>query len=171
MNDYNKIILLDRPQEFTSNDYWELSKAFKNHTQRQLFEAMQKMFLSTPDDGEIGGWFNKFKKSIRKFWDDFKKYRCQPNIEEDFLGKPYIYFLKVFGIETQNEDTPAEIAADTSLTFRSSDQQEGSVRISTSLSQKNLVGANIMCHSHTPKSGPHSSLYGWIGSSFLDAVL
>ena len=127
------------------------------------------MFLSTPDDGEIGGWFNKFKKSIRKFQDDFKKCRCQPNIEEDFLDNPCIYFLKVLGIETQNED-PADIAADTSLTFRSSDQQEDSVRVSTSLSQKNLVGANIMCHSHAPKNGPHSTLYGWIGSSFLDAV-
>ena len=45
----------------------------------------------------------------------------QPNFEEDFLGKSCTYFLKVFGIEIQNEDTPAEITADTSVTFRSSD--------------------------------------------------
>ena len=137
----SKITLLDRPQDFTNKDYWELSKVFKNNTQWQLFEAMQKMFLSTPDDGE--GSFNKFRKNIGKFRDDFKKNRRQPNFEVDFLGKPCIYFLNVFGIETQNEDTLAKITANTPLTFKSSDQQEGSVRISTSLSQKNLVGANM----------------------------
>ena len=79
VNDYNEIILLDISQKFTNNDYWELSKAFKNHTQRQLFEAMQKMFLSTPDDDEVGSWFNKFKKSIGKFRNDFQKKRRQPN--------------------------------------------------------------------------------------------
>ena len=105
----NKIILLGRPQEFTNNYYWELSKVFQNHTQRQLFEAMQKMFLPAPDVGEVGGRFNKFRKSIGKFRDIFMKNRRQPNFKEDFLGKPCIYFLKVFGIETQNnEDTPAD---------------------------------------------------------------
>ena len=78
VNDYNKIILLDMPQKFTNNDYWEL---------------MQKMFLSTPDDGEVGSWFNKFKKSNGKFWNDFQKKRRQPNFEKDFLGRPCIYFL------------------------------------------------------------------------------
>ena len=132
------------PQEFTNNDYWELSKVFKNHTQRQLFEAMQKIFLLSPDEGEVAGGFNKFKKSTGKFRVDFEKNRRQPNFEEDFLSKPCMYFLKVFGIETQSENTPAELTvADTSLTFRSSDPQEGSVRVSTSLSQKNLVGANM----------------------------
>ena len=138
-----KITLLDRPQEFTDNDYWELSKVFKNHTQRQLFEAMQKMFVSTPDDGKVGVRFNKFKKSIGKFRDDYKKNRCQPNFKEDFFGKPCIHFLKVFGIETQNEDASAEITADSPLTFRSSDQQEVPARVSISLSQKNLVGENM----------------------------
>ena len=57
---------------------------FINHIQRQLFEAMQKMFVLTPDDGEVGGRFNKFQKSIGKFWDDFKNTRCQPNFKEDF---------------------------------------------------------------------------------------
>ena len=84
VNDYNQIILLDRPQDFTNNDYWELSMVFISHTQRQLFEAMQKMFALTPDDGEVGGRFNKFQKSIGKFWDDFKNTRCQPNFKEDF---------------------------------------------------------------------------------------
>ena len=34
VDDHDKIILLDGPQEFTNNDYWELSKVFNNHTQR-----------------------------------------------------------------------------------------------------------------------------------------
>ena len=133
VDDYNKITLLDRPQEFTNDYYWELSKVFKNHTMRELFEAMQKIFVSTPDDGEVGGRFNKFRKSIWKFRDDYKKNRCQPKF----------YFLKVFGIETQNEDASAEITADTPLTFRSSDQQEVPARVPISLSQKNLVGENM----------------------------
>ena len=33
VDDNNKITLLDRPQEFTNNDFWELSKVFKNHTE------------------------------------------------------------------------------------------------------------------------------------------
>ena len=141
---YHKIILLDRPQEFTNNDYWELSKVFQNHTQRQLFEAMQKMFLPAPDAGEVWGRFNKFKKSIGKFRVDFSKNRRQPNFEEDFLGKPCTYFLKVFGIETQNTDTQVEITADTPLSFTNSDQQEFSAnRASISLSQNNLVGQNM----------------------------
>ena len=37
------------------------------------------MFASTPDDGEVEGRFNKFKKSIGKFRDDYKKNRCQSN--------------------------------------------------------------------------------------------
>ena len=94
----NKISLLGRPQEFTNNCYWE----FQNHTKRQLFEVMQKMFLPAPGVGEVGGRFNKFKKSIGKFRDIFMKNRRQPNFKEDFLGKPCIYFLKVLGIETQN---------------------------------------------------------------------
>ena len=113
VDDYDKIILLDRPQEFTNNDYLELSKVFQNHTQRQLFEVMQKMFLPTLDVGEVGGSFNKFKKGIGKFRVDFSKNRCQPNFKEDFLGKPCTYFLKVFSIETQNADTQVEITADT----------------------------------------------------------
>ena len=36
-------------------------------------EAIQKVFAPTPDDGEVGGRFNKFKKSIGKFRDDYKK--------------------------------------------------------------------------------------------------
>ena len=144
MDDYDKIILLDRPQEFTNNDYLELSKVFQNHTQRQLFEAMQKMFLPTSNVGEVGGRFNKFKKSIGKFRVDFSRNRRQPNFEEDFLGKPCTYFLKVFGIETQNADTQVEITADTPLSFTNSDQQEVSAnRASISLSQNNLVGQNM----------------------------
>ena len=81
-----------------------------------------QMFASTPDDGEVEGRFNKFKKSIGKFRDDYKKNRRQSNVKEDFLGKSCIFFLNVFGIEPQNEHTPAEITADTSLTFRGSDQ-------------------------------------------------
>ena len=61
----------------TNNDYWELSKVFKNHTQRQLFEAMQKMFLLTPDGDEVGGRLNKFKKSIRRFRDVFTVFLTQ----------------------------------------------------------------------------------------------
>ena len=141
VDDYSKIILLDRPKSFTNKDYLELSQVFKNNTHWQLFEAMQKMFLSTPDDCE--GRFNKFRKSIETFWDDVKKNRRQPNFEETFLGKPCIYFLNVFGIETQNEDTPAEITVGTPLTFRSSDQQEVPTRISISLSQNNLIGENM----------------------------
>ena len=102
------------------------------------------MFLPTPDVGEVGGRFNKFKKSIGKFRVDFSKNRCQPNFEEDFLGKLCTYFLKVFGIETQNVDTQVEITADTPLSFRSSDQQEDSAnRASISLSRNNLVGQNM----------------------------
>ena len=100
------------------------------------------MFASTPDDGEVEGRFNKFKKSIGKFWDDYKKNRRQPNVKEDFLGKSFIYFQNVFGIEAQNEDTPVEITADTSLTFRSSGQQEISARVSISLSLS-LLGENM----------------------------
>ena len=33
MFDYNKIILLDRPQEFVNNDYLEISKVSKNYTE------------------------------------------------------------------------------------------------------------------------------------------
>ena len=33
MYDYNKFILLDRPQEFTNNDYLEISKVSKNYTE------------------------------------------------------------------------------------------------------------------------------------------
>ena len=97
------------------------------------------MFLPAPDEGEVGGRFSRFRRSIRKFRDDCKKNRRQPNFEEDFLGKPCTYFLNVFCIETQNEDTTAEITADTPLSFRSSNQQEVSTRVSISLSQKNLI--------------------------------
>ena len=45
-----------------------LSKVSKNYTQRQLFEAMQQMFLSTLDDGESR--FQKFKTMVEKFGDD-----------------------------------------------------------------------------------------------------
>ena len=47
---------------------------------RQLFEtssAMQKMFLLTPDVGEVGSRLNKFKKSIREFWDIFTVFLTQ----------------------------------------------------------------------------------------------
>ena len=103
---------------------------------------MQKMFLSTPPD-DCQGRFNKFRRSIGKFRDDVKKNRRQLNFEEDFLGKPCIYFLNVFGIEAHNGDTPAEITVATPLTFRSSDQQEVPTRVSISLSQNNLVGKNM----------------------------
>ena len=105
---------------------------------------MQKMFLPAPDVGEVRGRFNKFKKSIGKFRVEFSKNRRQSNFEEDFLGKPCTYFLKVYGIETQNTDTPVEITPDTPLSFKSSDQQEISARAgSISLLQNNLVGQNI----------------------------
>ena len=78
---------------------------------------------------------------IRKFRDYVKENRRQPNL--DFLGKPHINFLNLFGVETQNKDSTAEITADTTLTFRSMDQQENSVRASTSPSQKKLVGEAI----------------------------
>ena len=121
MNDYNKIILLVRPQEFINGDYLELSKVFKKYTQRQLFEATWKMFLSTADYGRDKGRFKKFKRNIGGFQDDFSRNRCQRNFDLDFLDKPYIYFLIVFAIETQNEDALADVTAETSLTFRSSD--------------------------------------------------
>ena len=60
----------------------------------------------------------------------------------DFPGKHCINFLNVSGLKIQNEVTPADITADISLTFRSNNQQEDSVRVSISLSQKNLVGEN-----------------------------
>ena len=102
------------------------------------------MFLPAPDVGKVRGRFNKFKKSIGKFRVDFSKNRHQPNFEEDFLDKPCTCFLKVFGIETQNVDTPVEITAGTPLSFRSSDQQEVSAfAASISLSQNNLVGQNM----------------------------
>ena len=106
---------------------------------------MQKIFLPTPDDsGKMGSRFNKFRKTIGKFRDDLKKNRRQPNFEENFLGKSCTYFLNVFDIETQNQDTPAEITADTPLSFsRSTDQQEVSTRFSISLSQKNMLGENM----------------------------
>ena len=63
----NKIILLDRPQEFTNNYYWELSKVFQNHTQRQLFEAMQKMFLPAPDVGEVGVGLTNLGRALGNF--------------------------------------------------------------------------------------------------------
>ena len=78
---------------------------------------------------------------IRKFRDYVKENRREPNL--DFLCKPYINFLNLFGAETQNKDSAAEITADTTLTFRSMDQQENSVRASTSPSQKKLVGEAI----------------------------
>ena len=34
-------------------------------------------------------------------------------LKKTFLVKPCIYFLKVFGIEIQNEDTSAEVTGDT----------------------------------------------------------
>ena len=43
VNDYNKIILLDRLQKFTNNKYSELNKGFKyytKNTKKQLFEAI-----------------------------------------------------------------------------------------------------------------------------------
>ena len=106
---------------------------------------MQRMFVSAADEGEVGGGFAKFKRSIGKFRVDFSKNRRQPNFEEDFLGKPCSYFLNVFGIETQNQDTPAEITADTPLSFSRStaDQQEVSTRVSISLSHKNMLGKNM----------------------------
>ena len=60
-NDYNKIILLDRPQDFTNKDYCALSEAFKNNLQLQLFEEMQRMFLSAPDEGQVGIQFECFR--------------------------------------------------------------------------------------------------------------
>ena len=86
--DYNKITLLDRPQDFTNKDYWELSKIFKDYTHWQLFKAMQKMFLPTPDDNDkMGSRFNKFRKTIGKLRDDLKKNWRQSNYEENFLGQ------------------------------------------------------------------------------------
>ena len=38
---------------------------------------MQKMFLLTPDVGEVGSRLNKFKKSIREFWDIFTVFLTQ----------------------------------------------------------------------------------------------
>ena len=49
----------------------------------------------------------------------------------------------MFSIEIQNVDTPAEITADTLLSFGSSDQQEVAARVSISLSQNNLVGESM----------------------------
>ena len=51
--------------------------------------------------------------------------------------------MNAFDIETENEVTLAEITGDTPLTFRRSDQQEDSARVSISLPQKNLVGKNM----------------------------
>ena len=102
------------------------------------------MIVSAVDEGKVGGRFAKFKRSSGKCPVDFSKNRRQPNFEEGFLGKPCSYFLNVFGIETQNEDTPAEITAVTPLSFsRSTDPQEVSTRVSISLSQKNMLGKNM----------------------------
>ena len=48
----------------------------------------------------------------------------------------------MFGIETQNADTPADITADTPVSFTSSGQQEVLAR-PFSLSQNNSVGENM----------------------------
>ena len=114
VNDYNKIILMVRPQEFNNRDYLELSKVFNKYTQWQLFKATQKIFLSTPDHGKDEGRFKKFKRNIGEFQDDFSRNRCQQNFDLDFLDNPYIYFLIVFAIETQNEDAPADVTTETS---------------------------------------------------------
>ena len=63
-NDYNNIVLLDRPQDFTNKDYWELSRVLKDNPQSQLLEGMHRMFLLAPDECDVGGRFNKFWKSI-----------------------------------------------------------------------------------------------------------
>ena len=91
----------------------------------------RKVFLSTPEDGKNKRRFKKFKRMIGKFRHSLKKNRRQPNFEIDFLGKPRIYFFECVWYKTQNEDTPAEITADTSLTFRNSGQWEDSVRVTT----------------------------------------
>ena len=49
----------------------------------------------------------------------------------------------MFGIETQNQDTPAEITAGTHVSFTSSGQQEVLARASFSLLQNTLVGENM----------------------------
>ena len=102
---------------------------------------MWKMFVSTRDDGEDIGRFKKFKRNIGKF-QDFTKNRQQPNSEADYLGKPCIYCLNVFGIEKKMR-IPQLRLLQTILTFRSSDQQDSSARVSISLSRKNLVGESM----------------------------
>ena len=68
--------------------------------QSQLFEAMQRMFLSAPCEGEMAGRFSEFWKSFGKFPVNFDKIRHQPNFEKDFLAKPCTYFLNVFTADT-----------------------------------------------------------------------
>ena len=71
-----------------------------NNPQSHLFEAMQRMFLSAPGQGEMGGRFSKFRKSFGKFLVNFDKIRHQPNFEKDFLAKSCTYFLNVFAADT-----------------------------------------------------------------------
>ena len=58
------------------------------------------------------------------------------------MGSLVLIFLNVFGIETQNADTLADITADTPVSFTSSGQQEVLAR-PFSLSQNNSVGENM----------------------------
>ena len=58
------------------------------------------------------------------------------------MGSLVLIFFNVFGIETQNADTPADITADTPVSFTSSGQQEVLAR-PFSLSQNNSVGENM----------------------------
>ena len=47
VDDQDKIVLLDGPQEFTNNDYWELSKVFKNHTQAIVWDNAEDVCFNT----------------------------------------------------------------------------------------------------------------------------
>ena len=94
----------------------------------------------------LGVGLTNLRRALGNFGLILVKIDASQTLKKTFLASlaPCTYFLKVFGIETQNGDTQVEITADTPLSFRSSDQQGVSAnRASISLSQNNLVGQNM----------------------------
>ena len=85
---------------------------------------------------KLGVGLTNLRTALGNFGMITRKIDASQTLKKNFLASLASFFLKVFGIETQNEDALAEITADTPLTFRSSDQQEVPARVSISLSQK-----------------------------------
>lgn len=53
----------------------------------------------------------------------FLKNRCQPYFKSILSWQAFHFLLDEFGIEIQNEDSPDEDTAETSLIFRSGNEQ------------------------------------------------